>query len=219
MFQNTFTDKDSASLNFYTIFWLFMIGSVVGFILEGIWCILRLGYWENHSAVIWGPFCIIYGLGIVGVYLLNFYLSSKHILIQFLTYMIVGTLLEYICSLFQEACFGSISWNYSKHFMNFDGRISLQMMLMWGVLGTLFAKLILPSLNHFLARLHTTAGIVIAWILIIFMIINLTVTCAAVTRWHERLNNIPSDNPFEQVLDNRYDNQTMEKLYPTMRFI
>lgn len=219
MIQNTTDSKKAYPLSFHTLFWLFMLGSVVGFILEGIWCILRLGYWENHSAVVWGPFCIIYGLGMVVVYALASFMSGRCTLVQFCTYMIAGTILEYGCGLFQEVCFGSASWNYSKHFMNINGRISLQMTLMWGVLGITFAKAFIPTLNRYLLRMNSTTWTRLAWVLLIFMIINMAVTCAAVHRWHERQNDLPPDNTLELLLDYRYDDQTMTLLYPTMRFL
>ena len=36
--------------------WLFVGGSVIGFVLEGLWHILRVGTWESHTATVWGPF-------------------------------------------------------------------------------------------------------------------------------------------------------------------
>ncbi len=219
MIQNTTDNKKAYLLNFYSLFWLFMFGSVIGFILEGIWCVLRLGYWENHSAVVWGPFCIIYGLGMAAVYILSSFLSGKSILIQFCTYMIAGTILEYGCGLFQEICFDSASWNYSKHFMNINGRISLQMTLMWGGLGIAFAQFVIPTLNQYLSRMHSAPWICLAWVLLCFMILNLTVSCAAVHRWQERQKHLPPDNELEILLDSRYDDSRMTELYPTMRFL
>lgn len=65
MKQNTMTKP----ITYENMFWLFMIGSVLGVILEGIWCLIRAGHWETHVVSMWGPFCIIYGFGAVGLYL------------------------------------------------------------------------------------------------------------------------------------------------------
>ena len=53
---------------YQNMFWLFMISNVLGVILEGLWCLIRTGYWETHVVSMWGPFCIIYGFGAVGFY-------------------------------------------------------------------------------------------------------------------------------------------------------
>ena len=70
-------------LRFSVLFFLFFFGSIIGFILEGLWCILKRGHWENHSATVFGPFCIIYGLGMVAFYLLSIFINRKNIFIQY----------------------------------------------------------------------------------------------------------------------------------------
>ena len=55
--------------SYYDLFWMFVFGSVTGFLLEGVWSAWRFGAWANHSATVWGPFCIVYGAGMVAVYL------------------------------------------------------------------------------------------------------------------------------------------------------
>lgn len=72
-----------SSIKYQTLFWLFMIGSVLGFLLEGLWCVIKTGHWEHHVATIWGPFCIIYGIGAVAAFLISQLLSGRHVLLQF----------------------------------------------------------------------------------------------------------------------------------------
>ena len=45
------------------LFWLFLIGSLAGVVMEGAWCAVTKGRWEYHVYSIWGPFCAVYGLG------------------------------------------------------------------------------------------------------------------------------------------------------------
>ena len=40
--------------NYPEMFFLFFAGSVLGFLLEGIWRVIRTGAWENHAATVWG---------------------------------------------------------------------------------------------------------------------------------------------------------------------
>ena len=58
-----FEFKLDRRLRYTTLFWLFFLGSIAGFVLEGLWRIILVGHWENHSATVWGPFCIVYGIG------------------------------------------------------------------------------------------------------------------------------------------------------------
>lgn len=207
------------SITYRSLFWLFALGSVAGFVLEGMWCILRLGAWESHSSTVWGPFCIIYGFGTIAVYLVSMALKGKNPILQFVLFSAVGTIVEYFCSLFQNIVFGSTSWDYSSHFMNIKGRVSLQMTLIWGVLGIIFMRFVFPLLARFLRKMEEGFWKIVCPVLIAFMIVNLLLSAAAVMRWKERLTeNIPATNTFEQFLDENYNNNTMEKRYPNMKF-
>lgn len=210
--------KSLSSIKYQTLFWLFMTGSVLGFLLEGVWCVIKTGHWEHHSATIWGPFCIIYGIGAVAAFLISQLLSGKHVLLQFGAFFFSGALVEYLASLFQEVCFGSVSWDYSKHFMNIGGRVSLQMALTWGILGILFMRFLFPLLNRVFEKLNGKKYAQLCGILTVFMVINLTATSIVVTRWQNRLDGTSPTNSVERAIDYIYRNDKMEGLFPNMRF-
>lgn len=204
--------------NYQTLFALFMFGSIAGFLIEGVCHIFKAGFWENHSAVVWGPFCIIYGIGAVAVYLLSCGLSRSNLFLRFVVFTLSGAAIEYISSLFQETYFGSVSWDYSDHFMNIEGRVSLQMALFWGVLGLLFMEIIFPLTNQVLHRMQGKCLTVACAMLGIFMAINLIVTVAALSRWQQRQSDIPAVSMIEKTLDRYFDDAIMTELYPNMRF-
>ena len=58
-------DSFAHGLNFYKLFFIFMIGCVVGYCIEMLWCYLRLGYFESRQGLIYGPFSPVYGIGAV----------------------------------------------------------------------------------------------------------------------------------------------------------
>lgn len=215
------TDKKTSAkkeLNFFTLFWLFLIGSIIGFGVEGVWSIIKTGHWEHHAATLWGPFCIIYGIGAVGVYVTSYFLRNKNIAVKFLVYVLSGALVEYFGSLFQEICFGSVSWDYSSHSMHIGGRVSLRMALIWGVLGIVFMYLLYPAIKRLLANCNKKSIKVIGCLLSVFMVINLSLTSFAVVRWNARLNGMPASNKIESVMDDTYGNEKMEQLFVNMRF-
>ncbi len=213
--------KESASckITYRSLFWLFLFGSIAGFILEGLWCVLRKGAWESHSSTVWGPFCIIYGFGAVAVYLISSALKRKNLPLQFILFSVTGALVEYFGSLFQELVFGSTSWDYSSHFMNIGGRVSLQMTLIWGVLGIAFVRFAFPALVWLFGKMEGKFWRIVCLALFVFMVLNLLFSAAAVMRWKDRLKeNFPATNTFEQFLDENYNDGTMEKHYPNMKF-
>lgn len=206
-------------IKYTNIFWLFLIGSIIGFVLEGLWSIIRTGHWENHSATVWGPFCIIYGIGAVVMYLLFMFLGNKKFGMQFICCMLAGSAVEYISSVFQQICFGTKSWDYSGHFFNLGGRISLQMTVIWGILGILFVRLIFPHLEILFTQLNRKINCAVCLLLTIFMIANLSITCLAILRWGERINGEAPSNRIEEILDERFDDDRMTKIYSNMRFL
>lgn len=214
-----YTESGMSRITYRSLFWLFLFGSIAGFILEGLWCILRKGAWESHPATVWGPFCIIYGFGAAAVYLISTVMTGKRPLLQFILFSVSGAMVEYFGSLLQETVFGSTSWDYSSHFMNIEGRVSLKMAAAWGVLGMIFVRLAFPLLVRVLEKMEDKFWRIGCLALSVFMAVNLLLSAAAVMRWKNRLaGNIPAANAFEQFLDETYGNNAMEKRYPNMKF-
>ena len=212
-------EKNLPKISYPSLFWLFMLGSVLGFVLEGVWCIFTKGHWEHHAATVWGPFCIIYGIGAVAVYLLSILLQHKGLPIQFFAFTAAGAVIEYFSSLFQEFYFHSVSWNYSAHFLNLGGRVSLKMSLLWGILGIAFMWLIFPLLNRLLVKMQGKGWKITAIMLTAFMAVNLAVTAAAVIRWHNRTTgDVLQASRVAQFLDAAYNDDTMARLFPNMMF-
>ncbi len=210
--------KGSYAVTYSSLFWLFIFGSVAGFLLEGVWNVIRKGVWEDHVATIWGPFCIIYGIGAIAMYIISFSIEKKKIWFQFITYAVTGSLIEYFSSLFQESCFSSTSWNYHGHFLNIDGRISLSMSVMWGILGVVFIKIIFPPLLKLLESMQHAGWKTACIILSIFMAVNLLVTVIVLSRWQNRLNGVPAENKIQLFIDDIYGNEAMEKRFPNWHF-
>ena len=200
------------------LFWVFFFGSVLGFIIEGLWNIVLFGEWVDHSATVVGPFCIVYGVGAVAVFLTARILPRRSIVLQFVAFAVVGGAVEYFTSLFQESTFGSVSWDYSSHTLNLGGRVSGQMMLIWGFLGMVFAGLLYPTLRRLLQRMHTLRWQVFCVACSIFMAFNLIVSASAIFRWKERAESLPPSNKWEMYLDETYPNSLMEHVYCDMRF-
>ncbi len=204
---------------FYKLFFIFIIGSIFGCYMEQIQYYLHKGIWECRAGVVWGPFSEIYGLGAMIMFLLFHILKEKSPLLIFFTATICGSAFEYIARLFQEIAFGSITWDYSKQPLNLGGRTSLKYGIYWGLLGLVFIKWIFPLLNQGLERIRGKAAFIFTWVFILFMTVNLIFSAAAVSRWNERLQGIPSKDTVEEYIDNHYDNDIMKSKFPHMKFI
>ena len=206
-------------LSFPTLLWLFVTGSLAGFVMEGVWHMLHTGVWGFRVATLWGPFCIIYGAGAVVMYLIALRVEGKRLLRQFFAFALAGSTVEYLSSLFQETVFGTVSWNYSHHPFNLGGRISLRMTLLWGLLGMALMYLLLPVLLSLFNRLQLEKHPLLYRSVAVLMCVNLLWTGIALLRWQERTNTAaPADNAVEAWLDDRWPDERMQERFPNMVF-
>ena len=50
------------------------------------------------------------------------------------------------------------------------------------------------------------------------MAVNCLVSAVAVWRWAERVSGVPAENGFEELLDARFPDERMERIYANMSF-
>ncbi len=181
-------------ITYHVLLALFLLGSVLGFLMEGCWSLYRVGHWVNHSAMVWGPFCTVYGGGAVVMYILACWLEKRPVWQQVLAFSAAGGLVEYVSSLYQEIVFGSTSWDYSKHFLDIGGHVSLKMALLWGGLGLAFLRLLYPLLCKLGTKLRGKRIAVISVFLTVFMAVNGLASSAAILRWQERQTDAAPSN-------------------------
>lgn len=89
---------------------LFLVGNVLGFVLETLYCYLLTGKYVSRRGVVYGPFNQIYGFGAVLMTLLLKSLAEKSLPALFIGSAVLGGIFEIGCSLFQEKTYGTVSW-------------------------------------------------------------------------------------------------------------
>ena len=113
----------------------FVIYSVLGYLIETIYCIVKYGVFECRQSFIYGPFCAIYGLGAIVIILCLQKFSHKSHHSIFIGGMIVGSVLEYTVSWLGELILHVRWWDYSQYPLNINGRICLAYSVFWGILS------------------------------------------------------------------------------------
>ena len=96
-------------LGIYKILLICFIGSFAGVVVELLWCFATRGYFESRSGLVYGPFNLLYGAGAVALTLALYKFRNRSAWISFFGGMLVGTVVEYLCSWGQELLFGSRS--------------------------------------------------------------------------------------------------------------
>ena len=200
---------------------VFLIGSVTGAFYEEILNFFlvysRSGQfvWEYRRGVIYGPFNIIYGLGaVIMVVLLA---DKKHKWYETILYgALLGGGIEYLISFLQETFTHTTSWDYSNKFLDINGRTTLPFMLVWGIFSFLFVRYLYPFVSRQIEKIPYNLGKILTRILVIFMVINMTISWSAIIRQTLRKNNVPPLTPVGHFLDEHYDDEFLSKYFPNM---
>ena len=194
--------------------WLFFIGAFLGDITETIFCRITAGIWMSRSSVLYGPFSIVWGIGVVVLTMMLHKYRDKDDRYIFIFGTIVGGAYEYICSVFTELVFGTVFWDYSKIPFNLGGRINLLYCFFWGLASVLWIKNVYPFLSKWIEKIPKKAGAILSWLFLAFMAVNIVLSAMALGRYSDRYAGKPAENSVESFLDSHYPDERMERVYP-----
>ena len=127
--------------------------------------------------------------------------------------MVLGGIVEYLCSYFQELLFGTISWDYSNLWFNINGRTSLLHCTYWGIGGILFMKYVMPLINHIDNIIRNQYFRTITALFAIFMLFNISVSSLAAIRQDERNREIAATSNIDVFFDKYYSDEVMDVIY------
>lgn len=219
--------KGYIQLNFFNLFWVFVVCSVLGLIIEVIYhmTVVDPGVYQDRAGMLFGPFSPIYGCGAVlmTVALNRFYKSNPVII--FLVAALIGGLFEFLVSWFMQTAFGAVAWDYTGMTLFgvpdpiailFQGRTSTPFMMMWGFLGLVWVKFCLPRMLKLINIIPWKIRYSFTTICAVLMLVNAIMTLQALDCWFERVSNVPQTAPVEQFYSKYFDNDYMENRFQSM---
>ena len=171
--------------SFFIFFMYFFIYSVLGWIVETLYCRTLDGKWTNRG-FLFGPYCPIYGFGalIIIAFLQNF--KSSFIAVFFLG-MIFASILEYLTSFLLEKLFDAKWWDYSKMKFNINGRICLLNSLEFAFLGVVLTYIVHPTISNLILKIPIDLVQLISFALITIMAIDVGFTIYTLLNLKEKL--------------------------------
>lgn len=154
-------------------FLIFMSYSFLGWLMEVVIGMVERRKVVNRGFLI-GPICPIYG---VGALLLSFVLQSAENPLAIFCVSVVGAaVLEYSTSYLMEKLFRVRWWDYSTRPMNLNGRICLEALIGFGIVGVLIIKVLTPLFLHLYQPLPPLVLYLLAAVLFLMLLFDIALS-------------------------------------------
>lgn len=221
------TGEGYIKLNYFNLFWVFFVCSVLGLILEEVWhmVVVDPGVYQDRAGMLFGPFSPIYGFGAVLMTMALNRFYKKNPLIIFLVSALIGGAFEVFVGWFMQTSFGVVSWSYS-HIRLFSmpdpiavltgGRTCTPFACMWGLGGLIWIKVLLPRLLKLINMIPWKRRYSATVILTAVMLIDGVMTLQSLDYWYQRVNGTIRNIPVAQFYDKHFDNEYMENRFQSM---
>lgn len=200
--------------DFYDLVYLFVTGGVLGTVYEVLQFLLLHGLLEDRRGSILTPVNYVYGLGALSIFLVMYRLKKPMPI--FVLGTVLGGIVEYGLSIFQEYVLGSRSWDYSSRPLNINGRTTIPYMLIWGALCYLAMRFVFPALFRLIHKIPSRVRKRIAVVLLVLLAVDLVITLSAVVRYSQRASGIFFDNELTNLIDRIFNDSYMRIHFPNM---
>lgn len=209
---------------FYTYFLLYFIYSIIGWFLE-----VGLAFYEHKKFVnrgfLIGPYCPIYGVGcLLLTILLSKYINEPGVIFAFSIF--ICATLEYLTSYLMEKIFKLRWWDYSNMKFNINGRICLETLIPFGIIGVLVVKYISPFLINTINSINFNDLVIINIIILSILITDILISFNVVFNLKNVTRNLNKDSTeeikkaiYKFIHNNIFMYNRIVKAFPNMKKI
>lgn len=202
-------------LTFPKAVFLYMLGGALGNLWEIIFNLVKVHRYFVCSGSIFTPFNPVYGLGLIAIVLaLRRFHSIGEV---FFGGALLGGIVEYVLSCFEEYVLGVRSWNYSSWPLDIDGRTTVPIMLFWGLLCVIVIFLIYRPLDTFFERIPRRFFLFAALFFFSVICIDMFFNASAMFRYTARASDIPPLTAFGKWLDRVFPDSFMKYVFPSTK--
>lgn len=174
---------------------LFEIYSICGWLVEVTNGIIRTHKFSNRGFLI-GPYCPIYGCGCLAfIFFLKDYTSD--LIGLFLKTIIICSILEYFTSYIMEKLFKTRWWDYSNRKFNINGRICLENLIPFGILGCFVIYIINPFFLNILNSVNINIVNIVGIIVLIILVVDFIVSFKIIFNIRGIITSVAKDNTEE----------------------
>lgn len=207
-------------LEWYHIVTIFLVASILGLVIEEVFCFVVNGVTESRVGLVWGPFSPLYGTGAVLLTLICWGLERRGApwWVIFVVGMVVGGLLEQVTGWGMEHFLGVSSWDYTGYPGALSKWVCVPFLFFWGALGLVWDKVIMPSTLYHIGMPSTLRQFVFVAILALYLGFDIFMTVNCFGRMARRDAGIPPHGPFEEWVDEHYSDSFIAARFQNMVF-
>lgn len=171
--------------NFYELVWIFIIYAFIGWCTEVSYATLDRGIFINRGFLN-GPYCPIYGCGVVIVVAILTPLKDK-LLILFLGSFLLTSILEFTTGFLLEKVFHNKWWDYSNKPFNIKGYVCLKFSVYWGLACTFIMDVLHPVIYKGIRLLPYIPGLILLILFMTVFIVDCCLTVTTILKFNKRL--------------------------------
>lgn len=166
----------------------FFIYCFIGWVCEEIYC--SIGEKKIvYRGFLYGPYLPIYGFGAMTVlFLLSPFINN--IVLLFITAMISTSIIEYMGSFLLEKVFHLKLWDYSKNFMNINGRVCLLNSTLFGILSLSIIYIIHPFVTKIVNFIPQIVQYYFALVIVVGMSFDFAFSAAKMISFNKALEEL-----------------------------
>lgn len=138
-----------------------------------------------------GPVCPVYGFGALALILLLDQWTGN-VIILFFASMLITCIVEYTTAFLLEKLFHAKWWDYSHHRFNIQGRVSLFVSVIFGIMSLILLKYVHPFVSGLIDQWPVRVQIILSLGIFILLMIDLYVTVRHLLVLKGRLHEIQS---------------------------
>lgn len=188
----------------YSMYFLsFILYGFLGWVYESAICSLLEYHRFINRGFLLGPYCPIYGVGIIMNWLLLKDIENPAVI--FVASALISCAIEYVTSYAMEKLFYAKWWDYSHFPFNLNGRICLYGGLIFGCGNVIFIKAIHPFVMSAMEYIPGSQMNMTAFVFAAAMSADITLTVISINNLNKKLKSI------HEAINGKVDN-TMEAL-------
>ena len=182
---------------------IFAIYSVIGWIMEITLGLISKRKFVNRGFLI-GPYCPIYGFGgvVITILLSNFMKTIDQvslidsIWISTIVIMCICGVLEYITSYVMEKLFHARWWDYNNFKFNINGRICLETLIPFTIIGQIILRYASPAFINILSNIPEIWLHILTGTFLVIFITDMSISYNII-RSFKKISNEAKDNTEE----------------------